>query len=200
MSARTYAGTVVWVLAWLVSLLALFWPMVTHAADVATVMKTAVERIVYLTLWIMAWSWVTTVQQGQTQLNEHTRIAAATALGEAVLLGYVLPWILFGLGWPWPAGLYTLGQTMLMALATLFHLRQVCRPWHTRHLVGWAAVTSLAMALTVAYVWAETHNEQALKQLPYTPNIYPAYGLPLPAHGLEGGLEELWNKGWSGTP
>lgn len=200
MTARTLAITVAWVLAWLVALLALLLPMVTQASDVATLTQLAIERIGYLTLWVGAWSWVTHVQEGQTRLSEHTRIAAAAALGEVVLLGYGLPWAFFGLGWPWPTGLNTLGKTLLVALAAWLHLRQACRPWHMRHLVGWVAVTALATALTLAHLWADQNTEQALKQLPYAPNIYPAYGLPTPAHGLEGGLEELWNKGWSDTP
>lgn len=200
MNIRSHAITVAWVLAWLIALLALLWPMVTQAANVATLTQLAVEWIGYLTLWIAAWSWVTQVQQGQTRLSAHTRIAAAVALAEAVLLGYGLPWAFFALGWPWPAGLNTLGQTLLVALATWLHLRLACRPWHKRHLVGWAAVTALATALTVAHIWAVQHNEKALKQLPYAPNIYPAYGLPMPVHGLEDGLKELWDKGWRDKP
>lgn len=60
-----------------------------------------------------------------------------------------------------------------------------------------ALVSLCAGVKAVAHIWVDQNTEQALKQLPYAPNIYPAYGLPTPAHGLEGGLEELWNKGWS---
>lgn len=185
-----------WVAVWLGALIATLVPGVARPGDLAHNVKVVVQEITQLALWVTVWAWVTYTRQGQTRLAQHISLAAAAALIDPAVLGYALPRAFFAMGWPWPAGLYDMSRTLLIATAGLLHLRLACQGLNPRRWILWLLATTLAMGLMVGYQWAEQNDKDALNRLGYQPNIYSATVVYTPEHGLEDGLKVMWGREW----
>ena len=83
---------------------------------------------------------------------------------------------------------------MLIALLALLHLRLVCHGLTLHRLSLWLLASSLALSLVIAFQWASRNDQAALERLPYEPNIYPAWWIKAPEHGIEEGLKAMWGE------
>ena len=185
-----------WLTVWLVLLFATQAPGHARPGDLAQTVELIVNDVTQLAIWVALWAAVTHNLQGQSRLAQHTSLAAATALIEVAVLGTAIPWTFFAIGWPWPASLFVMSRTLLIAIAGLFHLRLACQGLNTTRWALWLLATTLALSLTAARQWAEQNTQDALNQLKYQPNIYPATLIRTPAHGLEDGLKAMWDREW----
>ncbi len=184
------------VCAWLASLFNGVWPGLLRPTDAAFYLQAAVEEISQLALWVAAWSWVTYTRQGRMQLSAHISLAAGAGLLDNAVLALALPWTFFAMGWPWPASFYTISHAVLVALLGLLHLRLACEGLTPRRLGLWLLASGIGLGLVVATSWIEQNNRDALDQLPYRPNIYPAHWVQTPVHDLKEGLQALWEQEW----
>lgn len=184
------------VTAWLASLINGAWPGLLRPTDTAFYLQVAVEEISQLALWVAAWSWVSYTRQSRTQLATHTSMAAGAGLIDNSVLGLALPWTFFVMGWPWPSGLYEISRAVLISLLGLLHMRLACQGLTRRRLGLWILASTVALTLVAASVWIEENNGEALRRLPYKPNIYPPYLIQTPKHGIEDGLNAMWEREW----
>lgn len=62
----------------------------------------------------------------------------------------------------------------------------------------WAMAGCIALGYMGLNNWADQNGTEALNELPYQVNIYPAYWVAPAEPNLDRGLDELWKKaGWS---
>lgn len=185
-----------WLTVWLVVLFATQAPGHARPGDLAQTVELIANDVTHLAIWVSLWAVVTHTLQGQSRLAQHTSLAASTALIEVAVLGTAIPWTFFAMGWPWPASLFVMSRTLLIAIAGLLHLRLAYQGLNTTRWALWLLATTLALSLTAARQWAEQNTQDALNQLKYQPNIYPATLIRTPAHGLEDGLKAMWDREW----
>ncbi len=185
-----------WLTVWLVVLFATQAPGHARPGDLALTVELIANDVTQLAIWVALWAVVTHTLQGQSRLAQHTSLAAAAALLEVAVLGTAIPWTFFAFGWPWPASLFVMSRTLLIALVGLLHLRLACQGLNTTRWALWLLATTLALSLTAARQWAEHNSQDALNQLKYQPNIYPATVIRTPEHGLEDGLKAMWDREW----
>lgn len=193
---RQPALAAAWLAVWLAALIAALVPGHARPGDLALTVQVIVHDATWLTLWIAAWAWITHTRQGTPRLAQHTSLAAIAALIDAAVLGTALPWAFFAMGWPWPASLYELSRTLLIATAGLLHLRLATQGLNQTRWALWLLATAVALSLMAAQQWAEHNDKDALNQLNYQPNIYPATVIRTPEHGLEEGLKGMWGREW----
>ena len=193
---RPPALAVLWLAVWLSTLMASELPGHARPGDLAKTVQLIVHDATWLTLWIAAWAWVTHTRQGTPRLAQHTSLAAAAALIDVAVLGTALPWAFFAMGWPWPASLYEMSRTLLIAITGLLHLRLATLGLNQTRWALWLLATTVALSLMAAQQWAEHNDKDALNQLNYQPNIYPATVVRTPEHGLEDGLKVMWGREW----
>lgn len=193
---RPPAMAVLWLALWLAALTAALAPGHARPGDLAHTVKLIVHDASWLALWIAAWAWVTHTRQGTARLAQHTRLAATAALIDAAVLATALPWAFFSMGWPWPPSLYEMSRTLLIATAGLLHLRLATQSLNKTRWALWLLASTVALSLMAASQWAEHNDKDALNQLNYQPNIYPATVVRTPEHGLEDGLKVMWGREW----
>ena len=196
MNLRATLLALICVAAWLASMINTAWPGLLRPADTASYLQSAVEEVSHLALWVAAWSWVSYTRQGQTQLATHTSMAALAGLIDNVVLSLAVPWAFFVLGWPWPSGLGHISRAVLIALLGLLHLRVACGGLNLRRWGLWLLASTVALTLVTASRWVEDNNTEALRDLPYQSNIYPADWIQRPEHGVEDGLKAMWEREW----
>lgn len=172
----------------------------TQFTDLAWLAKDSVKTVMHVAIWIAGWSWVTYVNQGGPRLSEHICIATAASLLDVAAFQVVLPGIFFALAWPWPMGFYKILWMPLLLVAGLLHLRVAANGLNRRQIGGWALVSALALSLSNLQGWAERNDREALKRLPYEPNIYPAAWVITPADSLDEGIKGLWANDWAPKP
>lgn len=185
-----------WLIVWLVVLFATQAPGHARPGDLALTVELIANDVTHLAIWVALWAVVTHTLQGQSRIAQHTSLAAVTALIEVAVLGTAIPWTFFAMGWPWPDSLFVMSRTLLIAIAGLLHLRLACQGLNTTRWALWLLATTLALSLTAARKWAEQNTPDAMNQLKYQPNIYPATLIRTPAHGLENGLKAMWDREW----
>ena len=181
---------------WLVVFFATQAPGHARPGDLAHTVELIANDVSQLAIWVVVWAVITHALQGQSRLAQHTSLAAAAALIDVAVLGTAIPWTFFAMGWPWPASLYVMSRTLLIAIAGLLHLRLACQGLNATRWALWLLATILALGLTAARQWAEHNTQDALSQLKYQPNIYPATLIRTPVHGLEDGLKAMWDREW----
>lgn len=165
--------------------------------DPAFFVKFFAERFAWISTWVAAWSWVSHVARGQALVSQHIAVTAAAALLDLCLLIIAVPWTFFALGWPWPNGLHEISRALLVSALALVQL-QMAWGWLDKRLVSlWALAASMTLALVSLNNWADRNDTDALRDLPYEVNVYPAYWVAPVQQDLDQGLDELWGKaGW----
>lgn len=181
---------------WLVALFATAAPGHARPGDLAQTVELIADEVTHLAIWVTAWAVMTHCRQGRNRLAEHTGLAATFALIDVAVLGNVLPWTFFAMGWAWPASLYVMSHTALITLAGLLHLRLAYQGLNRTRWALWLLASTLALSVMAARQWAEYNSQAALVQLNYQPNIYPATLIRMPEHGLEDGLKAIWSRDW----
>lgn len=169
----------------------------TQATDLAWLAKGSVKTIAQVAVWIAAWAWMSQVQRGTPQLSAHFCIAMTACLLDVGLLQLALPGLFFACAWPWPLGFYNLLWTPLVLLAALLHLRVAANGLSARLLGGWLLAATLTLVLSNVQAWAEHNDREAIKKLPYEPNLYPASWLVSAPPSLDTGLKFLWSGEWT---
>jgi len=181
---------------WLVTMAGLLMPSVLRSGDAAFYLQLVVKEVSQLVLWVAAWAWVNQTRQGRTQLDTHTSLAFTAGLFDNAVPSFALPWAFFAMGWTWPAGLYDIIRAVLIALLGLLHLRLACNGLTPRRLALWLLASTLAISLVAANSWIKQNNSEALDRLGYEPNIYPAWWVKKPQHGIDDGLKAMWERDW----
>ena len=169
----------------------------TQATDLAWLAKDSVKTVAQVGVWIAGWAWVTHVQQGTPRLSAHICIAMAASVLDVAVLQVLLPGLFFALAWPWPLGFYKLLWTPLVLLAALLHLHVAANGLRARQLGGWLLAAALTLGLSNVQAWAERNDREAIKKLPYEPNLYPASWLVSAPPSLDAGLKSLWSGEWT---
>ncbi len=172
----------------------------TQTADLAWLAKSSVKTISQVAVWISAWAWVTHTMRGAAHLSTHICIAMVGSLLDVGVLQVALPGLFFASAWPWPLGFYNILWTPLVLLSALLHLRVAADGLRARQLGGWLLAALLALGLSNAQAWAERNDREALKKLPYEPNLYPESWLVRAPQSLETGLKTLWSEDWTPVP
>lgn len=184
------------VLVWLLIAVWHMSQMETQDTDIAWLAKRAVGNISEVVLWTAGWAWVTHVLRGQAALDQHIVIVGAACILDELVLSIILPYVFFAQGWPWPEGLLRLSWAVLVVLTGLVQLRLATGALTRHRLLLWLTAASMALSLVAVYTWAEQNDSEGIKQLPFSPNIYPPMFVQRPALDLDAGLKALWEKDW----
>ncbi len=123
-------------------------------------------------------------------------VGTACLVNEAVL-SIGLPWLFFVMGWPWPALVMKMVWLVLLCCTALLQLHVATGGLDRQRTGLWLVVSTVALVLYFVHAWSGENDSEALKKLPYEPNVYPAYWLVTPEADVPSGLDALWRKDWS---
>lgn len=165
-------------------------------SDVAWAVKLFVKDVSQVAVWTASWAWITHTLQGQTRLSTHIFIAAGASLFNLAVLSLGIPWLFFAMGWSWPQGLHKAQWIILIIFIGLLHLRAAAGQVNRHSFILWVFGSAIAASLYGLHAWAELNDQEAVKRLPYEPNIYPSGWVKAPNLDIEEGLKELWGQGW----
>ncbi|MFZ5484290.1 MAG: hypothetical protein ACOZB0_08680 [Pseudomonadota bacterium] len=148
-------------------------------------------------LWVLGWSWLTGSRQGRHHLAEHLGLGAAFLAINDAILGWLIPWLFFIVGWPWHVYFYWALLAVLLAAIALAHLRIAYARLSGALLLVWALVSLCGAFWLATYIGFQRANAPWI--LPYYANLYDPRLMIRPAGDLDSTLKDLWRGDWSAT-
>lgn len=168
---------------------------ITLPTDRGWAVSRFVEGVSGYALWTAGWAWVTHVLQGQSRLSSHVTIVAVAGVIDELVLSLGAPWLFFAMGWSWPQEMNQLQWGALVVATSFFNLRVACNSINRQLLGLWLLAVFVSGSLYALKIWANLNEKEALKNLPFVANIYPAFWVKTPELGVDEGLRELWGRG-----
>lgn len=141
-------------------------------------------------LWVLGWAWLTASRQGRHRLAEHLTLAVAFLAINDAILGWLIPWLFFIVGWAWQVYLYWALLVLLLAAVSLGHLRMAYARLSAPLLLAWVVVSLSGGFWLATYIGFQRANAPWI--LPYYANLYDPRLMIRPAGDLDGTLKDLW--------